>query len=93
MFASDPPQSVQPETLEAVQPELIVEIDRVSDPAALTIEANPDVRRGKESAQVHDRGCVEWVAIIRLCCRSSRDSEKDRAYFYCPHSRPLVALA
>ena len=71
MLTFDPPQSVQPETLEAIHAEGIVEIDGVADHAAFSIEANADVRREEESAHVHDRGCVEWIAILRLCRRDT----------------------
>jgi hypothetical protein len=88
MIAFDPPQSVYPETLKAIYPEGIVEIDGVADHAAFSIEADSDVRREEKSAHVHDRGCVEWIAILRLCRSDTDDPEEDYVSYYCSHTRP-----
>ena len=88
MLAFDPPQSVQPETLKAIHAEGIFEIDGVADHAALTIEANADVRREEKTAHVDDRGGVEWIALRRLCPGDAHDPEKDRIFYYCSHTRP-----
>ena len=31
----------------------------------------------KKSAHVHDRGGVEWIAILRLCRSDTDDPEED----------------
>jgi hypothetical protein len=88
MLAFDPPQSVNPKTLKAIYPEGVVEIDGVADHAAFSIEANADVRREEKSAHVHDHGCVEWIAILRLCRSDTDDPEEDYVSYYCFHTRP-----
>src|SRR6185295_16303462 len=92
MLALDAPQGVAAEALEVADAEGVVEVDGVADLAGfLSIEANVDVGRHEEPAEVHGGLGVEWISAVRACNAES-GAEKSRPHYDRAHARPRPVL-